>query len=1123
MELKKIKKYALDARKTFKLAVTKQLNLIDKSQLVIDKINELGEDEVIEQAAYTWFNRLCAIRYLELNEKLPHGFRVLSHPLQPSGFEIIEHLEDLTEDFGLDKSKVVDLKLDGNNDEELYKMALLGQCEHLAQGFSFLFGNNTKWVNDLLPTNLTRTQSIVRSIVDGLDELYWQSLDVFSELFSAYYGNIKKELPKKIGVNELAKVTQVTEPKWVSQYMVENSLARRWLELSPESNISDSLAYFLPDVAQPDDIKSHIVNISTSGNADPRELKVLDASCGSGRNLLLAYDLLVNIYIEKGYRLRDIPQEIFEHNIVGFDIDERAIQVSSLILVLQSANQDRRFLTRGYQPNILDLSNMNGLGSIVSLGNINNACDDPATKSAIKQAFNQSYDVIVTYPPNLGILGAGDSLLPLKEIAKAGYPETKSNLATMFFSRTLSLLKPDGFTALILKDSWLFMARYEKMRGILFNQHAITSLAHLGRGVIPDQHQMNAVVIRNSHLPDFEARYCYTTNADTIDRQIDASSELQEEIFILPKPVSFPIDNERNVSNSLAKMSIVPTKPLSYWASSGLQKAFSIGKPFKMSVTTLSVGKNIDRDLFVRQWWEINHQDVDAEQGNWKPVISGGEYRRWYGNINGYVNTADPTINGLNQVLLHNTNSWTALSPKFNAREVPSGAISDPSGPCFAPSAAVKDEHTRLFQLGLLNSTVFDQLIKTVYPEGVLGSIRANDLAILPIADENKTIIADITAQLVECSKQDWHSVETSTGFNNHPLMIEHIKSQSTLIENDFIELKSLICQFTSQSAELERTLNRRVNESYQIADIEIPEVPLSELSFNQNPYMHTGVDSVEGITEEQKSQVFNDFQSNTAVSLLSYIMGCIMGRYSYSHAGVVFAEQSNSEFKSMLANCTYTEFQPDEDAIVPLAEDSWLFEDDATGRVIEFIKLIWANENSIENIRFIAESLVLNAIKPKKAESAENTIRRYLSTQFFKDHMSCYSRKPIYWLFSSGKEKAFECLVYLHRYNEGTLPRLRTEYVIPLMGKYEAQQQLLVDQKIEASNVGSSAEVRRIEKELKTLEKKQAELHTFDEQLKQYAEMRITLDLDDGVKANYGKFGNLLADVKAIHGKAVK
>ena len=256
-----------------------------------------------------------------------------------------------------------------------------------------------------------------------------------------------------------------------------------------------------------------------------------------------------------------------------------------------------------------------------------------------------------------------------------------------------------------------------------------------------------------------------------------------------------------------------------------------------------------------------------------------------------------------------------------------------------------------------------------------------------------------------------------------------------------------------------------------------------------------------------------------TVADSISFSVGCMMGRYSLDREGLVYAYSGNEGFKSLEAEEAFKTFPADDDGIIPLASEEWLFDDDATTRFKEFVKTVWGNETLDENLEFVAESLCLHALKPVKGESANDTVRRYFSKQFFKDHCKTYKKRPIYWLFSSGKEKAFECLVYLHRYNESTLSRMRTEYVTPLMGKFDAQYTLLSEQQVQATGT----EARRIEKELKTLDKKQAELRTFDEQLKHFAEKRITLDLDDGVKANYGKFGNLLADVKAIHGKAVK
>jgi SAM-dependent methyltransferase len=1120
MELKKIKKYASEARKYFKSAIGQRLSTIDKSQSLTDKLADIGEEQVIEQAAYTWFNRLGAIRYLELNEKLSHGYRVLSHPTLAENFQITAFLQEVSEDFAIDKSDVIALQLDGNKEETLFRLALQGQCRQLSRSFPFLFTESEGWVDELLPNNLTRTQSIIRFLVDNIDEAYWGSLDVFSELFSAYYAEVKKELPKKIGLTELAKATQVTEPAWLSQYMVENALARRWKELCPESTVADGLGYYLADPAQPEHVSAHIAKISDGTQADPQDIKVLDAACGSGRNLLLAYDLLSRIYAEKGYRNRDIPQAIFDNNLFGFDIDERAVQVASLILVLRAGVEDKRFLTRGYKPTILNLGMLDGLGAIASATEVERSDYDQEEERVLVKALTQKYDVVITYPPNLGIIGAADSLARLKDVAKADYPETKSNLATLFFSRSINLLKPDGFAALILKDSWLFLGRYEKMRNLLFNKYTVTSLAHMGRGVIPDLHQMNAVVIRNSHLPDFEARYCFIDNMDIEDNIKVNNTDSEKEVSVLPRPHHFPPNNRRYVTNSLAKMSAVPTKPLSYWVSSGVQRAFTKGQPFKSSVATLSMGKNIDRDKYVRNWWELDASNVGTN-GSWRPIVSGGEYRRWYGNLNGYVNTANEHIATLDQMVPAVSNSWTALSPKFNAREAPAGCVSDPSGPCFAMEYSDADEYkqTRLFQLGLLNSIAFDQMVKTVYPEGVLGSIRASDLAVLPIESSHKEAIADVTSTLVDYAKKDWHSVETSTGFKAHALLAEQGMRCSDSIENDLDALKASQCQFTTEVESFESTLNDHVNVSYALDESEIAPVAVSDLSFYSNPYAGHGVQSSGDIAPEDKKKVFNAYQSNQIESLISFFVGCLMGRFSCKNTGLIFAGTTNENFKETYNAGSYGDFLPDDDGIVPLATESWIFNDDATARFNDFVKRIWGEVNLQENLKFVADSLCLHAIKSKAGEISMDTIRRYFSTQFFTSHCKTYKQRPIYWLISSGKAKAFECLVYLHRYSEGTLSRMRTEYVVPLMSKYESQHDSLSEQIIEATGT----EQRRIEKEIKVLEKKQAELRLFDEELKHYAERQISLNLDDGVKANYGKLGNLLANVKAIHGKAVK
>ena len=266
-------------------------------------------------------------------------------------------------------------------------------------------------------------------------------------------------------------------------------------------------------------------------------------------------------------------------------------------------------------------------------------------------------------------------------------------------------------------------------------------------------------------------------------------------------------------------------------------------------------------------------------------------------------------------------------------------------------------------------------------------------------------------------------------------------------------------------------------------------------------------------LTDEEREQ---RLQSDTISELISYAIGCMMGRYSLDRQGLVYAHAGNIGFSELVAEGAYQTFHADSDGILPLTSEHW-FDDDVAARVEEFVGTVWGEEHLEENLQFIAGSLCLYAIKPVKNanETASKTIRRYLSTQFFKDHLKTYKKRPIYWLFSSGKEKAFECLVYLHRYNEATLPRMRTEYVSPLLGQMASRIELLRLKKVDAA----TAEAKRLDKEIDSLTKQLTELRAFDDQLKHYADMKITLDLDDGVKVNYGKFGNLLAEVKAITG----
>ena len=432
------------------------------------------------------------------------------------------------------------------------------------------------------------------------------------------------------------------------------------------------------------------------------------------------------------------------------------------------------------------------------------------------------------------------------------------------------------------------------------------------------------------------------------------------------------------------------------------------------------------------------------------------------------------------------------------------GCVFDIAGHCAFPE--VKEGHYSA--IGLMNTKLMDELSKVI---NSTMHFQPGDFRKLPIP-QNITWeeVNNLVKSAINISKEDWDNFEFSWDFLKSPLLTFSNDNSMSDVFRLYVENNE---RMVDELKSIENDILNKILVAFNLEYLESKySISANEVTIFANPeYRYRG--------NVEKAEAFLRFQTDSFVEFISYSMGCMMGRYSLDREGVIYAHSANEGFKELVAEETYKTFPADDDGIVPLASEDWLFDDDATTRFKEFVKTVWGEEHLTENLEFVAESLCLNALKPVKGESANDTVRRYFSKQFFKDHCKTYKKRPIYWLFSSGKEKAFECLVYLHRYNEGTLSRMRTEYVTPLMGKFDAQHTLLSEQQIQATGT----EARRIEKELKTLDKKQAELRTFDEQLKHYAEKRITLDLDDGVKANYGKFGNLLADVKAIHGKAVK
>lgn len=1201
MNTSNIKKYAPVARKQFRDAVMQKLTTLGieadkKGNLQIAQATDLGDqvrygqfsldkalasrrerlvkraekqgyDVLVEHIAYTWFNRFCAIRYMELHGYLDHGFRMLSHPTLAGGFEVLDHVPEVADALGLDKARLVEMKLAGDRDEELYRELLLAQCHALHGAMPFLFEAVNDDIELVLPDNLTRTDSILRGLVDIIPEEDWEQVEVIGWLYQFYISEKKDDVIGKVVKSEdIPAATQLFTPNWIVQYLVQNSVGRQWLQTYPDSSLKGKMPYYIEPAEQTPEVRAQLAAITPS-SIEPENIKVLDPACGSGHILTEAYNVLKAIYEERGYRTRDIPQLILENNIFGLDIDDRAAQLSGFAMLMLARQDDRRILGRGVRLNIVSLqeskldiaevwtklnfhqqvqrgsmgdmftqgmalantdseeykllmrtlvlfTNAKTLGSLIQVPQEDEAAlkafldglyrlaieGDIQQKEAaaelipyIQQAWilAQRYDAVVANPPYMGGKGMNGEL---KEFAKKQFPDSKSDLFAMFMQHAFYLLKENGFNAQVNMQSWMFLSSYEALRVWLLDNKTFITMAHLGArafGQIPGEVvQTTAWVIVNSSSRNYQPMFF---------RLIDGNEEQKQKKLL---------DQHESFINVLQKdFKIVPGSPIAYWISKAERSYFSNRKKIG-DVAKVACGMTTgDNGRYTRFWHEVdfmkigvgfkNSSEAISSNKKWFPYNKGGEYRKWYGNNDTIVNWEndgkDIIASGRSYPrardrYFQDSITWSFVSSSaFGVRFSDQGALFDMAG-----CSLFCDQDRMASLTGYLCSGIADSLIQILNPT---VNYQVGNVSDLPIPTKDVLDrIKDDSQKCIYIAKEDWNTLEESWEFKANSLVIhegkkinESFQKHSTLWRNKVNEMISYernINDILKNDSKIERALNE-------------------ECSIN--------------IT--LKNNIENDLQRKNYViiELLSYITGCMMGRYSLDREGLVYAHEGNKGITELVAEGAYKTFPADEDGILPLMDTHW-FDDDVTARVKEFVCVVWGAEHLQENLDFIAESLCLHAVKPKKGESSLDTIRRYLSTQFWKDHMKMYKKRPIYWLFSSGKEKAFECLVYLHRYNEGTLSRMRTEYVVPLLARYQGNIDLVNDQ---LKSAESGAATTRLKKELDGLTKKFNELRNFDDCLRHYADRRITIDLDDGVKVNYGKFGDLLADVKAITGSA--
>jgi hypothetical protein len=1105
-------------------------SIVPLRKQLLDLIQRDGFDHTMESMAYTWFNRLVALRFMELHDGyLDHGYRVLSHPQGTPLPEILQHAEHVSLK-GLDREEVIRLKLDGNRDEELYRLLLLAQCAELNQILPDVFSKLDDATILLLPDNLLHSDSVIRQLIAGSDAEDWQQVEVLGWLYQFYISEKKDAVMARksaVPTEDIPAVTQLFTPHWIVRYLVENSLGRLWLLNRPSSRLREHMPYYIEGEPETDFLKI----------TKPEEIRLVDPAVGSGHMLTYAFDLLVLIYEEEGYAPTEIPALILRHNLHGLEICPRAAQLAELALVFKAREKSRRFFQPEHlvRPRIIELRDVRfaenelrdyihalGLGGLFNqpvlrllhqfeeaknFGSLIQPCLDERAIADVRRAIEakdlggqlflrethlkvlrvleqadaltQRYHVVVANPPYMGGKQMNQAV---KEMAKTCFPNSKSDLFAVFIERAFGLSQPHGYVSMVTMQSWMFLSSYELLRNHILTNKSIVCMAHLGArafdSIAGEVVQSTAFVLQN---------IAHRTRIACFVRLTEGNSEKEKASQCLAAVA----DEQsallfRACADTLLR---IPGQPIAYWMTEQTIRLFtdnpslgSLAMPRKGNTTT-------NNDRFLRSWSEVSFARLGIDlpaydhRFKWIPYNKGGGYRKWFGMNGSVVNWSNngaeikaiPHSVVASESLYFQTGlTWSTVSAgRFSVRYFGNGFIFDNGGCCL-----FSDDARRLYFLALMNSAIFEYLLSKINPT---VNFQSGEIAKLPVISLD-SINFDLdrnTLGLVNIARADWDNFETSWDFRDQPLLRPGLKGATLEASWRNWDAQSTAAIRRMQGLETEN--NRLFIAAYGLEGELQPEVPEDQITL-------------------ARAETRRDM-----AAFLSYAVGCMMGRYSPDHPGLILANAGDTlrEFLEKvgkpLAELT---FAPDEDGIIPVLDGEW-FEDDIVARIKEFLRVTFSEATLVGNIAFIEDAL-------------GKDLRTYFLNDFYKDHLQTYKNRPIYWQLSSGKQKAFQCLVYLHRYTPATLARIRTEYAIPLQGKLSARISRLEEEVIQAT---SSNARKKLQTDLDKSKKQIVELLAFDEQLRSYADQAITLDLDDGVKANYAKLGTLVAEAKKICG----
>ena len=1143
---------------------------------LIRKYKQVGYEELIEESAYTWFNRLTALAFMEANgyieEKMIFNNGVKNEPIIIDNYYEFEFFKNLDSDLQKELHNLRDENAP-NSIEKLYSILMKEKCEDLSSIMPFIFKKKGTYLDILFPTGLLMENSLLVRLREEIGEetpielIGWLYQYYNSEKKDEVFEGLKKN--KKITKENIPAATQLFTPDWIVKYMVENSLGKLGIESTGiNENLRNSWKYYIDSEKE-----ENLEKIKTE------DIKILDPAMGSGHILVYAFDLLFEMYENLGWSTKESVLSILKNNLYGLEIDERAGQLASFALIMKAREKfSRLFSVLKREENVklntliieesnslservrnrIKANNLNNLnkiiqefedakeyGSILKLESIDKEILEKEF-NILKESFNNNeqetlifnedemiidineelelieslikqhitltnqYEILVTNPPYMGGKGFSPKL---KTYVEKNYKDTKSDLFAVFIERCNRFTKKNCYTSMITMQSWMFLSSFETLRKNIIEKTEIKSLNHLGTRAFSE---IGGEVVSTVA---WISKKISPQNEGTYIRLVDYNnSELKEQEFL---------NNTNYFQTKQKDFEKIPGSPIAYWVSNKIREIFEnklIGNlfPVKKGADT---GNN---DLFLKMWNEINFKksgvNIGTEKekkefkGKWVPYNKGGEFRKWYGNLEYFINWENDGYDLKNskanlrspQLYFKDGITWNALSSSKTSARKSTNSIFDSAGSSMFP----KKEEIEYY-LAFMNSKIVDYLLKILNPTLNYG---AGTISNLPdVNNKNYTeVIKNKSQQNIDISKEEWDSRETSWDFEK--LSLIDGKDLKTAYENYCSHWRDNFVQLHKNEEELNRLfieiydLQDEMDEKVAFEDITILKKEATIIQIDNSIPKEFSIESEKYLYDRGVNLEFN--KDELVKQFLSYAVGCIMGRYSINKSGLIIANSDDilelSENKFIVKGTDgeirqeiESRFLPDEFGIIPITDEKD-FSNDIVEKVKEFIKFVYGEENLKDNLNFIAE-----ALGNKDNKSAEDIIRTYFIKDFYSDHLQRYQKRPIYWLMNSGKKNAFSCLFYMHRYEPLTVARVRADYLIPYQEMLENKRKF-IERQLSDDDI-SAKEKKNIEKQLKELDTLLKELREYANEVKHIAEQKIPLDLDDGVNVNYEKLEAIL------------